>query len=100
MGKQMPIRVQLVYKDAVDNLMFLKRQQWLVTTYALTAYAALFAVARAISVSGLGKLWFIIAIGLVAYFAWRVLGEFKKGIKRIIDAKAKTRGSIDFKTND
>ena len=44
----MPKHVQMVYKDALDNLMFLKQQQWRIINYALTAYAALFAVAALI----------------------------------------------------
>jgi hypothetical protein len=42
----MPRRIELFYKDALDNLMFIKQQQWAVTRYALTAYVALFASAR------------------------------------------------------
>jgi hypothetical protein len=34
------------YKDAVDNLMFLKRQQWLFANYSLLAQAALIFISR------------------------------------------------------
>jgi hypothetical protein len=37
----------IVHKDAIDNIMFLKQQQWRVTNYAIAIYAAIFAVFRA-----------------------------------------------------
>ena len=33
--------VKIYYKAVVDNIMFLKRQQWTITNYALLLYAAL-----------------------------------------------------------
>jgi hypothetical protein len=41
-AQQMPEHVEAVYKAAVDNIIFLKRQQWLATNYALLVYAAIF----------------------------------------------------------
>jgi hypothetical protein len=38
--QQMPVHVEAAYKDAVDNIIFLKRQQWVATNYALLVYAA------------------------------------------------------------
>jgi len=32
----------IAYNDAIDNIIFLKRQQWLATNYALLLYAAIF----------------------------------------------------------
>jgi hypothetical protein len=29
--QQMPVHVEAAYKDAVDNIIFLKRQQWVAT---------------------------------------------------------------------
>jgi hypothetical protein len=40
--QQMPEHVEAAYKAAVDNIIFLKRQQWLATNYALLVYAAIF----------------------------------------------------------
>ena len=42
--KQMPERVGAAYKTAVNNILFLKRQQWLATNYALILYAAIFVI--------------------------------------------------------
>jgi hypothetical protein len=42
--REMPRHVEAAYKDAVDNIMFLKRQQWIATNYALLIYAAIFVI--------------------------------------------------------
>ena len=34
-AQQMPEHIETAYKGAVDNIIFLKRQQWLATDYAL-----------------------------------------------------------------
>jgi hypothetical protein len=41
---QMPGHVQAAYKEAADNIIFLKRQQWVATNYALLVYAAIFVI--------------------------------------------------------
>jgi hypothetical protein len=42
--RQMPAHVGAAYKDAVDNIIFLKRQQWVATNYALLVYAVIFVI--------------------------------------------------------
>ena len=42
--RQMPGHVNAAYRDAVDNIIFLKRQQWLATNYVLLLYAAIFVI--------------------------------------------------------
>jgi hypothetical protein len=41
---QMPEHIGAAYRDAVDNIIFLKRQQWVATNYALLVYAAIFVI--------------------------------------------------------
>jgi hypothetical protein len=41
---EMPKHVEAAYKDAVDNILFLKRQRWVATNYALLVYAAIFVI--------------------------------------------------------
>jgi len=83
MPKEMPKPVQLVYKDAVDNLVFIKRQEWLVTSYALSAYAALVTVVKAIPLTTIvGKLGFMATVVVIAYFSFRVLDNFDVGIQK------------------
>jgi hypothetical protein len=38
--------VKILYKGAIDNVIFLKRQQWIITNYSLVAYAAVVALAK------------------------------------------------------
>ena len=42
--RQMPGHVNAAYRDAVENILFLKRQQWLATNYVLLLYAAIFVI--------------------------------------------------------
>ena len=56
--RQMPVHVEAAYKDAVDNIIFLKRQQWLATNYALLVYAAIFVIsAHYFSRTDLARNW-------------------------------------------
>jgi hypothetical protein len=50
--------VQAAYKDAVDNIIFNKRQQWVATNYALLIYAAIFVIsARFFSRTDIARGW-------------------------------------------
>jgi hypothetical protein len=40
--REMPTHIGLAYKDAIDNIMFLKIQEWTATNYALLIYGAVF----------------------------------------------------------
>jgi hypothetical protein len=41
---EMPRHVAMTYRDAVDNIIFNKKQQWVTTNYAILIYAAIFVV--------------------------------------------------------
>jgi hypothetical protein len=43
-GRLMPEHIGAAYRDAVDNIIFLKRQQWLATNYVLLLYVAIFII--------------------------------------------------------
>jgi len=55
--------LRLLYEVSVKDLEFFKRQQWLVSYYAVLIYGTLFALAR---VTTLGELVFCLAVGGVA----------------------------------
>lgn len=38
--------VKILYKEAVDNILSLKRQQWTITNHALVAFAAVVAISK------------------------------------------------------
>ena len=37
--REMPRHVEIAYKEAADNILFYKRQQWMATNYAILVYA-------------------------------------------------------------
>jgi hypothetical protein len=39
MADTMPRHIEIAYKEAADNIMFYKRQQWMATNYAILVYA-------------------------------------------------------------
>jgi hypothetical protein len=41
-------RIEMVYKDALDNIAFLKKQQWIVVGYSLALQAAIFTLCKEI----------------------------------------------------
>ena len=45
MSEEKTKRLELIYQDAATNLRFLKQQEWIITRYALTAYAVLVGLA-------------------------------------------------------
>jgi hypothetical protein len=61
--RQMPSHVEVAYQDAVHNMTFLRRQQWIATNYALLVYAALFVIsAEYFSRTDLARNW----LGIIA----------------------------------
>src|SRR6478752_70632 len=46
MTETMSEGVKILYKGAIDNIIFLKRQQWIITNYSLVVYAIMAALAR------------------------------------------------------
>jgi hypothetical protein len=79
--REMPNRILVVYKDALDNLKLLKEQQWPVTKYALTAYGVLFAAVKVINTPSFNGL-FIAAVWLVFLLSLVVLVSFMHGMRR------------------
>jgi hypothetical protein len=43
-ARQMTPHIEAAYKDTVENMLFLKRQQWVATNYAVVVYAAIFVI--------------------------------------------------------
>src|SRR6516165_8446377 len=43
-ARQITAHVGAAYKDAAENIIFLKRQQWAATNYAVLVYAAIFVI--------------------------------------------------------
>ena len=74
-------RLDLIYQDAATNLRFLKQQEWVITRYALTAYAVLVALATQMTF----RLPLMIAVILIVIFDAVVLHEFIGSMQRFRD---------------
>jgi hypothetical protein len=81
MSEEMPKRIEMIFQDATENLRFLKQQQWIITRYALTAYAALFAVMLALDNERSHAL-ILVAVWLVAVFSIAILFNFILALKK------------------
>jgi hypothetical protein len=87
-GRQMPEHIKLAYEDAVKNVMFFKRQQWVATNYAVLVYAALFVIsAEYFSRTDFARNWLgIFAIAtfifhLYALYSFDVaISKFREGL--------------------
>ena len=84
---ELPNHIELIYKNAEDNLRFIKQQQWSIARYALTAYGALFVVAKTIRAECADKVLLVLAAWLVAVFSVLILWS-------LIESMATFRGRI------
>jgi hypothetical protein len=81
--RQMPGHVTAAYRDALDNILFLKRQQWLATTYVLLIYVAIFVIsARVFSRTDAARNW--LGVLTIAAFVvhWWMLHIFQRSIEK------------------
>jgi hypothetical protein len=82
-AEQMPEHVGAAYKDAVDNILFLKRQQWLATNYALLLYAAIFLIfAHYFNRTDLARNWLGVLTIATFMIHWYMLHLFQRGIDK------------------
>jgi hypothetical protein len=80
--RQMPGYVKAAYRDAVDNIFFLKRQQWLATNYVLLLYVAIFLIsAHYFSRTDVARNW--LGVITIAAFVvhWWTLHSFQRSIE-------------------
>ena len=71
-AKEMPGHVNAAYRDAAENIIFLKRQQWLATNYVLLLYAAIFVIsAYYFSRTDVARNWLgVLTIGAFVIHWW------------------------------
>jgi hypothetical protein len=81
--RQMPEHIGAAYRDAVDNIIFLKRQQWVATNYALIVYAAIFVIsAQYFSRTDFARNTLGI-VAIVAFFIhWYMMVLFQSAIEK------------------
>src|SRR5262249_14096881 len=81
--RQMPGHVNAAYRDAVENILFLKRQRWLATNYVLLLYVAIFVIsAHYFSRTDVARNW--LGVITIAAFVvhWCVLHLFQRSIEK------------------
>src|SRR5215813_9256132 len=83
--RQMPGHVEAAYRDAVDNILFLKRQQWLATNYVLLLYVAIFVIsAHYFSRTDVARNWLgVITIAAFVVHWWML--HYFNGRSRILE---------------
>ena len=82
-GRQMPEHIKLAYEDAVKNMMFLKRQQWVATNYAILVYAAIFVIsAEYFSRTDFARNWLGIIAIATFFFHLYVIYSFDAAISK------------------
>jgi hypothetical protein len=81
---EMPPQVNIAYQDAVDNLVFLRSQQWSITNYVLLAEAAIFLIARypGLSTDGLDRFFLKVLAVLAALLGIAVLWQVQASMER------------------
>jgi len=79
---QVPGHVKAAYRDAVDNILFLKRQQWLATNYVLLLYAAIFLIsAHYFSRTDVARNWLGVITIAAFVIHWWMLHSFQRSIE-------------------
>ena len=82
-GRQMPEHIKLAYEDAVNNMMFFKRQQWVATNYAILVYAAIFVIsAEYFSRTDFARNWLGIIAVATFFFHLYVIYSFDAAISK------------------
>ena len=82
-GRQMPEHIKLAYEDAVNNMMFFKRQQWVATNYAILVYAAIFVIsAEYFSRTDFARNWLGIIAIAAFFFHLYVIYSFDAAISK------------------
>jgi hypothetical protein len=73
----------MAYEDAVNNMMFFKRQQWVATNYAILVYAAIFVIsAEYFSRTDFARNWLGIIAVATFFFHLYVIYSFDAAISK------------------
>jgi hypothetical protein len=81
--RQMPRQVEAAYKDAAENIIFLKRQRWLATNYALLVYAAIFLIsAHYFTRTNVARNWLGLLTIVTFISHWYMMHLFQRAIAK------------------
>lgn len=81
-SEDMPKRIEFVYKDALDNISFTKKQEWIVAGYGLTIHAAVVAIWKQFHPSSCLQLALTVATLLATGYGIAVLKGYAQGLAK------------------
>ena len=77
----LPKQIELMYENALKNIDFIKKQEWVFTTSALTAYGALYLAAEKIKFTCDLKPWIIGGIVASVFFSGLIFCGMCRSLK-------------------
>jgi hypothetical protein len=87
--RQMPGHVEAAYKEVVNNIFFMKRQQWVTTNYTILVYAAIFIIsARFFTRTDLARGWLGLLTFLTFFYHLYMIKLFQDAITSFRDRLA------------
>ena len=87
--RQMPGHVEVAYKEVVNNIFFIKRQQWVTTNYTILVYAAIFIIsARFFTRTDLARGWLGLLTFLTFFYHLYMIKLFQDAITSFRDRLA------------
>ena len=82
-ARQMTPHIEAAYKDTVENMLFLKRQQWVATNYAVVVYAAVFVISSTyFSRTDFARNTLGVVTLVTFVIHWYMIYVFQRSIKR------------------
>ena len=81
-GQQMPTRIEIVYRDALENISFTKKQEWIVAGYGLTIHAAVVAIKHQFQPALCLQIVLTCAASLAALYGLAVFGCYAQGLAK------------------
>jgi hypothetical protein len=82
---EMPVRVQISYKEAIDSIVFAKKQQWVFTNYVVVIYAAIFAISIRYHPSGDTKIWLKVLVVLAFFYGAYLIFKLQYDLSKLRD---------------
>ena len=84
--RPMPGHVEVAYKEVVNNIFFIKRQQWVTTNYTILVYAAIFIIsARFFTRTDLARGWLGLLTFLTFFYHLYMIKLFQDAITSFRD---------------
>ena len=86
--RPMPGHVEVAYKEVVNNIFFIKRQQWVTTNYTILVYAAIFIISARFFTRTLARGWLGLLTFLTFFYHLYMIKLFQDAITSFRDRLA------------